>query len=247
MGCGMEFLKWLDGQGAFPRSARILDIGESYLLAATEQDIREFLSRHKKRWFFRNVDRIARHFAFRSHVVCNPQIQTLFLSELIELTDLDYVAFDVVNARKARLFDLNNHRLAQAKRETFDVVLNFGTTEHVLNQFNAFRVMHDAVKPGGLMFHQVPTTGYVNHGYYLYHVPLFEELADANAYDIVDLWFYGPQGCGNLCPNMSNQAGLVARDKPGTNVLALSRTPVPNALINVLFRKKRAGEFRAAA
>jgi len=39
MGCNIEMVKWLDEQGAFPKAARILDIGEACLLHATPDDI----------------------------------------------------------------------------------------------------------------------------------------------------------------------------------------------------------------
>ncbi len=244
MGCGMEFLKWLDGQGAFPKGARILDIGESCLLGATPDDIVHFVVTHADRVDQKQLNKTATEFAYRSTLLGHPTIQTLFLSELIDLTNLQYVSFDVVAARKAHLFDLNLHDLADDKHGTFDVVLNFGTTEHLMNQYNAYKVMHEAVKVGGLLFHQVPSTGYINHGYFCYNALMFQELAQANGYEIVDLWFYGPCGAGNVLVNAESHPGVADGRKPQNNVEAFRQAPVPNALINVLFRKKQAGEFR---
>ena len=44
------------------------------------------------------------------------------------------------------------------------LVVNAGTTEHVVNQDNAFRVMHDLTKVGGVMMHEVPAGGMLTHG-----------------------------------------------------------------------------------
>jgi len=246
MGCGMQFLKWLDEQGAFPRGARILDIGEACLLGATPDDIVGFVLNHADDHDVASLQRTAVEYAYRSNLIGHVTIQTLFLSELIDLTNLHYVSFDVVSARKAQLFDLNVHDLADDKKGTFDVVLNFGTTEHLMNQYNAYKVMHEATREGGLIFHQVPATGYINHGYFCYNALMFQELAQANGYDIVDLWFYGPCGTGNVLVNADAHPGVADASKPQNNVEAFRQAPVPNALINVLFRKARAGDFRVS-
>jgi hypothetical protein len=49
--------------------------------------------------------------------------------------------------------------------------------------------MHDAMKVGGVTFHQVPTIGYIDHGYFNYNPLLLEDLAKANRYEIVDKFF----------------------------------------------------------
>jgi hypothetical protein len=245
MGCGMQFIKWLDERGAFPKGARILDIGESNLLAATADEIRDFVVQYTDE-VPPHLDKVATELAYRSNLFGHAVIQTLFLSELIELTNMHYVAFDVVNARKAHLFDLNTHDLAEDKKETFDLVLNFGTTEHLMNQYNACKVMHEAARVGGLIFHQVPSTGYINHGYFCYNALMFQELARANGYDILDLWFYGPCGTGNVLTNAQAYPGVTDATKPQNNVEGFRNSPVPNALINVLFRKAKSREFRVA-
>jgi len=39
----------------------------------------------------------------------------------------------------------------------YGFVTNHGTSEHILNQYNVFKVMHDFTKPGGYMLHAVPS------------------------------------------------------------------------------------------
>jgi hypothetical protein len=69
------------------------------------------------------------------------------------------------------------------------VVLNFGTTEHVINQLNSFKIIHEALKPGGVAFHNLPSIGYVDHGYYAYHDVFFKDLILANDYEVLDQWY----------------------------------------------------------
>jgi hypothetical protein len=45
---------------------------------------------------------------------------------------------------------LNHEPTPQKFVGDFDLVVNFGTTEHLLNQYNAFKVIHDATKVGGV-------------------------------------------------------------------------------------------------
>ena len=169
MACGMEWLKWLSGNGCLPRKGRLLDIGEACLLNADAEDLMMILQRHGGVTEGDDIRSKIDYLAYRSRLCGHPTIQTLFLSEVMELTNVNYVSFDVVSSRVARRFDLNYHSLAASKRNSFDLVVNFGTTEHIVNQFNAFKVIHEATKPGGYMFHQVPSTGYLTHGYFEYN------------------------------------------------------------------------------
>lgn len=245
MGCGMDFLGWLDRRGCIPAGARVLDIGESCLLGATPGQIETFLERHGCTLSASERPATVETFAHRSNLMGHPTIPTLFLNELLDVTDLSYVSFDVVRTRKAEIFDLNIHHLAADKHGTFDLVLNFGTTEHLVNQYNAFNVMHDAARAGAYLFHQVPSTGYLNHGYFCYNALFFKELAEANDYEIADLWFYGPSGHENVLEtNAPAFPNIYDPNKPMNNVEGFRKSGVTSCLINVLYRKKKDAPFR---
>ncbi|HEX4609501.1 MAG TPA: methyltransferase domain-containing protein [Urbifossiella sp.] len=245
MGCGIEFLKWLGESRTLPRQGRLLDIGESCLLAATPEDIDEVLQRHACPLDPDHRRGIAVELAYRSTQFGNPYIPTLFLGDVLRLTAVEYVAFDVVSAYYADRFDLNVHSLARECHNTFDVVVNFGTTEHLMNQFNAFKVIHEACKPGGYMFHQLPATGYLTHGYFCYNALMFQELAEANGYEVADLWFYGPQGSPDtVLVNGGRFPGVLDPTKLRNDVGQFRGAGVPNSLINVLFRKRHEGVYR---
>lgn len=255
MACGMQFLMWLSDTDRLPRRGRVLDIGESCLLAATAAQLRTLARRHGCIRPDAELDPVLEEFARRSTLFSDPHIPTLFLGEFLELTDIEYVAFDVVATRKAERFDLNIHTLAENQRGAFDLVLNFGTTEHLVNQFNAFRVMHDAVRPGGFIFHQIPATGFLSHGFFCYTPMFFRALAEANGYELAEMWFMGPLGEGQPVVNSDAHPGIVDADKPFNDVGAHRVTTIPDNVINVLFRKPecarngaspRPAEFRVA-
>jgi len=50
-----------------------------------------------------------------------------------------------------------------------DIVTNFGTSEHVKNQYMCFKNIHGFCKLGGLIMHEVPEEGsFLKHGLYWY-------------------------------------------------------------------------------
>lgn len=75
-----------------------------------------------------------------------------------------YAAVEYDGHRDALSFDLNRDAVSDGLRGSADLVVNCGTTEHVMNQDNAFRAIHDFTKPGGVMFHEVPCSGLLTHG-----------------------------------------------------------------------------------
>jgi hypothetical protein len=66
----------------------------------------------------------------------------------------------------------------------FDYVINNGTSEHVFDQANVYRTIHDHTRPGGVMIHWTPCLGWTNHGFYNVQPGFFFDLANANGYQI---------------------------------------------------------------
>jgi hypothetical protein len=83
--------------------------------------------------------------------------------------------------------DLNKGRVPWRYRGAFDLAVNAGTTEHVANQGNAFAAIHDLMRAGGLMVHQLPVCGSLSHGFFGYQPKFFHRLAKANDYEVAQL------------------------------------------------------------
>lgn len=67
----------------------------------------------------------------------------------------------------------------------FDIVTNFGTSEHVKDQYQCFRNIHDLCKVPGMVIHSVPAVGHWdNHGLYHYSLSFFEILARQTLFSI---------------------------------------------------------------
>ena len=97
-----------------------------------------------------------------------------------------YDAIDINSKYQSLVMDLNRDLdTSYGFRNAYDLVVNTGTSEHVFNQAAFLRNAHNLARPGGLMAHVVPFTGYINHGFYNYQPNLFYDLASANGYSVV--------------------------------------------------------------
>lgn len=102
---------------------------------------------------------------------------------LWEWLGYNYACIDIDGGQNSiSPFDLNYDAVPNQERGQYDIVTNFGTTEHVANQLNAFKIIHDLAKPGGIMWHNVPSQGYLNHGLINYNPKFFWMLARSNGY-----------------------------------------------------------------
>jgi hypothetical protein len=104
-----------------------------------------------------------------------------------ESLGFSYNAVEYGGHRGVTSLDLNRDRVPYRLRSSFDLVVNAGTTEHVTNQDNAFRVVHDLTKVGGVMMHEVPAGGMLTHGVVSYNPQFFWLLCRDNNYEVIDL------------------------------------------------------------
>jgi len=109
----------------------------------------------------------------------------------------------------------------------FGIVINSGTAEHVFDQRQLWRTIHERCKPGGMMMHALPLWGWLDHGFYNYHPTFVTDVAAANGYEVVG-WWYAEIGTPYLQP--------VARPEDFGSI-ARSRGTAVSAMQYVLFRK----------
>ena len=152
------------------------------------------------------------------------------LGELMIACGFAYRALDIFEAANTTQFDLNIHTPAEDLIERFDLVTNFGTTEHVINQHQSMKTMHELAKPGGIIYHDLPLAGYHVHGYFSYNPLLFLHLADANGYKVV-MQHYSKAGGPTAAPAFMTDNGY----------------PEPNYFdygIEFIFQKTSSAAFR---
>ena len=98
---------------------------------------------------------------------------------------LDYRSFAAIDFHgtpAALQIDLN---YPTGLAERFDIVINGGTAEHVFNVWQFYKSCHDLALPGGLMVHNTPFCGWLEHGFYNFNPTFYWDLAAANGYGVV--------------------------------------------------------------
>jgi hypothetical protein len=220
---------------------KILDVGPQNVYFARDEQIREFVASQGQTASAADLEKEIQRLIYFS-TPRSGERTTLF-SEISDLTNIEYNSIDVCPGLKTEILDLNFDKLPAHMVGHYDVVLNFGTTEHIFNQWNCFEVMHDATKVGGVLYHQLPASGYLDHGYYCYTPLFFQELASANNYEILDL-FVTPAGESKI-----DQLKIQART--GTSILdrldhLTQDNRIPALNIHVILRKTRGSGFRCA-
>ncbi len=128
-----------------------------------------------------------------------------------EWLGFQYASIDIDGSPNSIPLDLNYDILPEWALKKFDVVTNFGTTEHVANQLNAFKIIHDLTAPGGIMIHAVPAQGLVNHGLLKYNPKWFWMLARSNDYRWLD-FDYSSRGQITALPD--NVIEAIASHRP---------------------------------
>ncbi|MBM3542907.1 MAG: class I SAM-dependent methyltransferase [Alphaproteobacteria bacterium] len=218
---------------------RVLDIGSQNMLRSSEEKFLEFLNKYGNEG---DHEMAARELADRS--ITRPGHETLYLSELLDHTPVKYVSFDICPGRRTEILDINRDKLPWRHKNSFDLILNCGTSEHILNQVNVFNIIHHAAKIGAYIYIQVPTTGRIDHGYFCYHPKFFHDLAEANGYEVLELWykrgFKTDAESGKRVPRCSSMIDT------GIEIRGISdgRTEIPNHAICILLRKTQNSRFR---
>lgn len=206
MGIAMQTLERFVAMGVLKPGASVLDIGSSNLYSAHPETLRLFMSHFgcdvAQDGLDQFIDRMAKGSAYGPAGGTNES----FVGELIERVGMKYLALDIADGYRTKIFDLNRRPLEPALHGTFDAVINCGTTEHLLNQINAFSVIHDATKVGGHMVHDLPSLGFVDHGYVRYTPQFFFDLAQYNDYDVVYFDFQGPMQGKNIYAAIADYA-----------------------------------------
>jgi hypothetical protein len=187
MGMNLDGPIYLQRKGLLTsQKNKLLDIGPQNVYFVRAEQIREFVAQQGQTvsddYFAKEIDRLVYFSTPRA------EERTTLFSEITDLTNIEYNSIDVCPGLKTEILDLNFDPLPDRMRSRYDVVLNFGTTEHIFNQWNCFELMHDATKVGGVIYHQLPASGYFDHGYYCYTPLFFREMAEANEYEILDLF-----------------------------------------------------------
>lgn len=111
---------------------------------------------------------------------------------------IKHVSIDITGLDDSLNYDLNEKDIPL--KDKFDLVTNFGTTEHVEpNQYEPFLHIHNLCKIDGIMLHEVPVVGHwKNHCRFYYDESFFNNLSEINDYKILEMNRIGYDNVGDL-------------------------------------------------
>lgn len=109
--------------------------------------------------------------------------------DYFEARGVQHTSFDLDGQFGAFVLDLGEPISSDSKHvDAYDVLTNFGTSEHVVRHYECFRNIHRMVRIGAVMLHTVPAPHHwAHHGRYYYPEDFFTGLAEANEYETVSL------------------------------------------------------------
>lgn len=246
MGISMGAVWTLQRYGMLGAGKKLLDFGSSNLYAAEASDIVSFVQTHNANPR-KDLEKWAEKLSAGSKTDANgANLNGSFVGELLEEAGMGYDAVDIAKGYKTEIVDLNTSQLPKKMQGAYDTVVNFGTSEHILNQMNTFAAVHAATKPGGMIMHSVPSIGFVDHGYFCYTSRFFFDLAGYNQYELVDMWYDGStEGVENVFasarqyqtyfPSLTERLDKIGKDPRET---ALDAMKIPTIALCIIYRKK---------
>lgn len=214
-------------QGALPKDASILELGEANwygdfpvddivndikALINDENEQRKLIER------LRNTENPVYHFD-----VAKVIYHVLFKAKKV-------ISIDLGGTSSAIKSNLNEPIEIDGP---FDVTINNGTAEHIFNIGNLFKTIHEQTATMGIMIHESPFTGWYNHGFYNIQPTLYYDVAAINGYHIMGFYC-----CGH------NPIKIMQINNPVQMLDAIEKKEVPaHSVLIVIMKKIRDAPF----
>jgi SAM-dependent methyltransferase len=140
----------------------------------------------------------------------------------------NYTSFDIDGRFGAIPIDFNLPN-EEYHTEDADFVFNLGTSEHVFDQSEIFRMMHQVLRPGGIFYHVLPYSNYIDHGLFSYSPCFFYSLAAYNNYEIISIF---------INSSLSKEKFYAVKDakkiEGRSNIIVLMRKNINNLFVKPL-------------
>lgn len=186
--CVFEYylFKTMRDQGIFPLGMDILQLGEANWHGDVDvqvlvKDIYRYVPEGNRKALHAHLDEVIRSKRNSQFF----EIAKVFWDTFLAPSSM--TAIDFHGTESALKLDLNT---PFDLRRRFDCVMNLGTAEHVFNIGQVFKTIHAHTLPGGIMIHGLPFTGWVDHGFYNFNPTFYWDIAQANQYKIVVMFYY---------------------------------------------------------
>lgn len=157
-----------------------------------------------------------------------------------EVHALDYSPYEGADI----ICDLNSCDLPDEYIGKFDLVIDGGTLEHVFNQNNAINNINRLVREGGYVYHMLPCSGWVDHGFYSYSPTFFEDVyTKENGFEIMNLQFYVRNKIGTETLESASQDCRLLKNYGEMNEYISRNTDVEGVRIKCFAKKLKETDF----
>ena len=176
------FLSILAQRNILPKNPSVLELGEQHWhgdvpIEFLKEDISNSLQDEQKKKIL--LDRIAQIVQLKDK---KKNFDLVKIAYQFFLGYKSIAAIDLHGTDDALKLDLNE---PVNLHQSFDIVINCGTGEHVFNIYQFFKTVHDITNQDGIMIHVTPFIGWVNHGFFNIQPTLYWDLAQYNDYEIL--------------------------------------------------------------
>lgn len=113
----------------------------------------------------------------RGYISDQSFFKSLGFSEVKSLDASEYENADII-------FDLNQDKIPKSLEESFDVIIDSGTLEHVFHLPNALSNIFKLLKLNGRIIHFSPSSNYMDHGFYMFSPTFFWDYYTENGFEI---------------------------------------------------------------
>jgi len=119
-------------------------------------------------------------FSAKGYLDTQSVFKRLGFSEVIALDYSDFEGADII-------LDLNAPDVPENCKSQFDVVIDHGTLEHVFHLPNALHAIYQFLKVGGRAIISSPSSGFLDHGFYMLQPTLFLDYYTANKWEVASI------------------------------------------------------------
>jgi hypothetical protein len=148
---------------------------------------------------------------------------------LHERLGFEYDCVDIDGNFRSLTLDLNFDQVPSERRGKYGLTTNHGTSEHIFDQRNTFKAIHDFTAAGGLMLHALPFTVHLEHGFFNYQPNLFDALARYNSYETLGTWVGPDWSLASLIPWESKLLEFLTLNAKTTHLLVVLQRKLHDA------------------
>jgi hypothetical protein len=222
-----HLLRTLFESNLLPQNGALLEIGQANWYGDVSpltmvDDIRKFVTDPQRRDAL--IKRLTQIVEASEKAHQSPGFDPVKICYDLFFSPVEVQAVDFGGTETALKLDLNR---PIALNRRFEVVINHGTAEHIFNIAQVFMTMHDYTVPGGLMIHESPFTGWIDHGFYNLQPTLFVDVALCNQYEI----------CAMFIETLADKTILRIARREDVYQLADSKRIPDNAMLYTVLRK----------